>query len=107
MLRKIAWAGVLLLAAGSPALSMPREDVIDVPAMGEGLCVHNLFQSYMVLQRDKPISVWGWAAPGERVTVSLAEAEASSVAAADRSWKVTLPAMGASWATATSGSSFT
>jgi len=97
MLRKIAWVGVLLVIGSAPTAAMPREDVIDVPAIGEGLCVHNLFQSYMVLQRDKPISVWGWAAPGERVTVSFAEAKASSVAAADRSWKVTLPAMGASW----------
>ena len=26
----------------------------------------------MVLQRDKPAAVWGWAAPGEKVTVSFA-----------------------------------
>jgi sialate O-acetylesterase len=51
---------------------MPKQDVIDVPAIGEGLCVHNLFQSNMVLQRDKPVAVWGWAAPGEQVTVSFA-----------------------------------
>jgi sialate O-acetylesterase len=51
---------------------MPKEDVIDVPATGEGLCVHNLFQSNMVLQRDKPVAVWGWAAHGEQVTVSFA-----------------------------------
>ena len=35
---------------------MPKEDVIDVPAVGEGLCVHNLFQTNMVLQRDKSLS---------------------------------------------------
>lgn len=34
---------------------MPREDVIDVPAVGDGLCVSNVLQSNMVLQRDKPI----------------------------------------------------
>ncbi|HEY8971370.1 MAG TPA: sialate O-acetylesterase [Puia sp.] len=28
-----------------------------------------LFGDNMVLQRDKPIAVWGWAAPGEKVTV--------------------------------------
>ncbi len=44
---------------------MPREDVVDVPAIGEGLCVSNVFQTNMVLQRDKPIHVWGWAEPGE------------------------------------------
>ncbi len=40
----------------------PGKDRIDTPAIGSGLCVHNLFQSNMVLQRDKPIRVWGRAA---------------------------------------------
>lgn len=30
-----------------------------------------IFQNNMVLQRDKPIAVWGWAAPGEQVEVRL------------------------------------
>ena len=29
---------------------MPREDVVEVPAIGEGLCVSNIFQTNMVLQ---------------------------------------------------------
>jgi len=69
---------------------MPREDVVDVPAIGKGLCVSNIFQTNMVIQRDKPVTVWGWAAPGEKVTVSFAAQQASAVAAADRSWKVAL-----------------
>ena len=73
--------------------AMPREDVVEVPAVGDGLCVSNAFQSNMVLQRDKPLNVWGWAAPGEKVTVSFAGQEASATAAADRSWQVTLEAM--------------
>lgn len=72
---------------------MPPEHVIETPAIGAGLCVHNLFQSNMVLQRDKPIVVWGWAEPGERVTVSFAGKEARATAAQDRTWKATLPAM--------------
>ena len=31
----------------------------------------SIFGSYMVLQRDHANPVWGWAAPGEKVTVSL------------------------------------
>ncbi|MEZ5432649.1 MAG: hypothetical protein R3F31_16045 [Verrucomicrobiales bacterium] len=50
---------------------MPKEDVIDVPAIGEGLCLHNVFQSNMVLQRDQPVAIRGWAAPGEKVTVKF------------------------------------
>ncbi|MGQ9769392.1 MAG: hypothetical protein ACUVQG_02445 [Thermogutta sp.] len=41
--------------------SLPEKDMVEVPAIGEGLCVSNLFQTNMVLQRDKPIRVWGWA----------------------------------------------
>jgi sialate O-acetylesterase len=71
-------------------------DRIDTPAVGTGLCVHNLFQSNMVVQREKPIPIWGWATPGEEVTVTFAGQSRISTAAADRSWKVDLPAMPAS-----------
>ena len=69
---------------------MPKEDVVEVPAIGQGLCVANVFQSKMVLQRDKPLNIWGWAAPGEEVTVSFAGQQAAAKAVADRSWQVTL-----------------
>ena len=75
------------------AQSMPREDVIDVPAIGDGLCVSNLFQTNMVLQRNKPIQVWGWAEPDETVEVTFSEKRATTQAGADRVWKVTLPAL--------------
>lgn len=77
------------------AQKMPREDVIDVPAIGDGLCVSNLFQTNMVLQRDKPIYIWGWAKPGETVTVSFAGETATTTAGKDRAWKVALAAMAA------------
>ena len=72
------------------------ESRIDVPTRSEGLCVNNLFQSNMVLQRDKPISVWGWDVPGKTVTVTFAENTASAKVAEDRTWKVSLPALKAS-----------
>jgi sialate O-acetylesterase len=72
---------------------MPKEDVVDVPAIGQGLCVSNAFQTNMVLQRDKPLNIWGWAQPGEAVTVSFAGQEVQAKAAADRSWTVTLKPM--------------
>jgi sialate O-acetylesterase len=79
--------------AAQPNKAMPKEDVIEVPAIGAGLCVSNAFQTNMVLQRDKPLNIWGWAAAGEKVTVSCAGQEAGTTAAADRSWQVTLKAM--------------
>jgi len=74
---------------------MPREDVVEIPAIGEGLCVSNVFQTNMVLQRNKPVTIWGWADSGETVTVSFAGQTAETAAKADRSWKVTLEAMAA------------
>lgn len=79
-------------SAPAAAQSMPREDVVSVPAIGEGLSVSNLFQSGMVLQRDKPIRVWGWAKPGEEVAVRFGGKQASTKAGKDRRWRVELPA---------------
>ncbi|RMG05111.1 MAG: hypothetical protein D6741_00015, partial [Planctomycetota bacterium] len=65
-------SGILACSAFGQGIppNLPKEDVVDVPAIGDGLCVSNIFQTNMVLQRDKPIRVWGWASPGEKVTVS-------------------------------------
>ena len=100
-IRYTAWlAGLISLLvlsqAGAEEKLEPGKDRIDVPAIGAGLCLHNLFQSGMVLQRDKPIRIWGWAAPGENVTVTFGDKTQSCTAAADRSWKVELPALPAS-----------
>jgi sialate O-acetylesterase len=100
-IRYTVWlAGLISLLVLSQAWAEEKlvsgKDRIDVPAIGDGLCLHNLFQTGMVLQRDKPIRIWGWAEPGENVTVTFGEKTQSSTAAADRSWKVELPAMTAS-----------
>ena len=51
------------------------------------------FQDHAVLQRDRPIPVWGRAAPGESLTVSLAGHAQESQADADGHWRATLPTM--------------
>jgi sialate O-acetylesterase len=55
----------------------------------------HVFGSHMVLQRDKPIVIWGWANPGETVTVQLGKESESAKANDQGEWKVTLPAMSA------------
>jgi sialate O-acetylesterase len=52
-----------------------------------------VFSDHMVLQRDKVIKVWGWAAPHEKIRVVLSGKAADTSATADGEWKVTLPAM--------------
>ena len=50
-----------------------------------------LFQSGMVLQRDKAIPVWGFAEPGERVCVSFKKKDYVTIADAEGRWRVDLP----------------
>jgi sialate O-acetylesterase len=45
-----------------------------------------------VLQREKPLSIWGWADEGEKVSVTFAGKELSTVTK-DGRWSVTFPAM--------------
>ncbi|MFN0196806.1 MAG: sialate O-acetylesterase [Planctomycetaceae bacterium] len=46
--------------------------------------------SHMVLQRDKPIHLWGWASPDEKVTVTLGKDSESATADAAGNWSVDL-----------------
>ncbi|MEM9108993.1 MAG: hypothetical protein AAGC72_03125 [Planctomycetota bacterium] len=88
------FAALLVLPTqGQEPKPVRGEDLILVPAVGEGLCVSNTFQSNMVLQRDKPITVWGWASPGEEVTLSFAGNSAQAKADDQRYWEVELPAV--------------
>lgn len=52
-----------------------------------------LFSSNMVLQQGIEIPVWGWASPGETVTVKLYKASISVKTGKDGKWVVKLPAM--------------
>ena len=54
------------------------------------------FADGMVLQRDRPIRIWGEADAGEKVAVAFAGATAETVADIDGRWRVELPAMAAS-----------
>src|ERR1700735_4903873 len=52
-----------------------------------------LIADKMVLQRDIPVNLWGWAAPSERIEIRFAGRNYRTTAAADSSWQVRLPAM--------------
>lgn len=52
-----------------------------------------IFRSGMVLQRDMPIPVWGWADPQETIVVTLNKKTCTTTADANGHWRVDLPAM--------------
>ena len=51
-----------------------------------------LIADHMVLQRDVVNPIWGWAAPAEKITLSFNGWKYKTIAAADGSWQVRLPA---------------
>ncbi len=73
-----------------------------IPAIACTLLLHPLtadvslpkiIGSHMVLQRDVPLQIWGWAEAGEEVTVELGVNKATAKADEAGNWKVTLPAI--------------
>ena len=53
----------------------------------------SILGSHMVLQQGEPVPVWGWADPGEEVTVTFHGNKASAKASSDGNWQVKLPSM--------------
>ena len=49
----------------------------------------------MVLQRDVPLKINGWASPGEKVTLTFKNRKFRATAAKDSTWLITLPAQSA------------
>ena len=70
------WAALLCAATTEAKVTLPQ-----------------LFQPGMVVQRGKPIPVWGKADAGETVTVSINKKSYSVTADADGSWRIDLPKM--------------
>ena len=52
-----------------------------------------VFGDHCVLQQGQPITVWGRADPGERITVRVAGRGATTVTGDDGRWRVELPAL--------------
>ncbi len=55
-----------------------------------------VFSDHMVLQREKPVPVWGWANAGEKVTVEFAGQAKTATADESGKWQLKLDAMPAS-----------
>jgi len=66
------------------------------PLNAADLKLSSVFSDHMVLQREMPVPVWGWADPGQKVTVEFAGQTKSATADAGGKWVVNLEAMPAS-----------
>jgi len=81
MSRKTRIAGFVLVLLLSTALPIAVSAEVKLPAV---------IGNHMVIQQDKPVSVWGWAGPGEQVTVRLAGQEVKTQASAGGQWRAVL-----------------
>lgn len=55
-----------------------------------------LFSDNMVLQRERPVPVWGWSSPGDAIAVSFAGQTHTATAGADALWMAALDPLPAS-----------
>jgi len=76
-LMMIGWVAGIALAQDNPA-------------------VNKLFSNHVVLQRDRPVPVWGTAKPGTKITVKFGQQEKTAETGTDGKWLVRLDALKAS-----------
>ncbi|WP_258049208.1 sialate O-acetylesterase [Hymenobacter sp. NBH84] len=73
----------MLLLPASLGTSLVAQATVRLPA---------LVGNHMVVQRDVPVPVWGWAAPGEQVAVTFRGRSYQATPNAAGRWQVALPA---------------
>ncbi|WP_167459391.1 sialate O-acetylesterase [Pedobacter jejuensis] len=47
----------------------------------------------MVLQREKPIKIWGYGTPGEKIVLKFAEKDFTTTTSSSGKWEITMPKM--------------
>jgi len=67
------------------------------PRVQAAVRLPNIFGNHMVLQRGKPVTVWGWAEPGESVKVTFAGQSQTAAAADSGDWKIQFEPLEASF----------
>lgn len=67
--------------------------VLSAAQLSAAVTLPKIFGDGMVLQRDKPIPVWGWADAGEEVFIRLGEFGTKVVADAEGAWMFRFPPM--------------
>ncbi|HOW73653.1 MAG TPA: sialate O-acetylesterase [Phycisphaerae bacterium] len=67
---------------------------VSLPAAAEVTLPH-VISNGMVLQRGMPLPIWGWASPGESVTVTLGDQKMAAIADEDGRWQLRLAPLSA------------
>ncbi|MCM8540952.1 MAG: 9-O-acetylesterase [Lentisphaeraceae bacterium] len=67
--------------------------LVSLTSLFADVSLPRIFGDHMVLQREKPINVWGWDAPGTDVTVTFNGQSKSAKAGADGKWTLALDAL--------------
>ncbi len=70
---------------------------VAIPNSAIAVNLPNVFGDHMVLQRDKPVRLWGSAKPGEKLFIRFAGQSVNAVAGDDGQWSVTFKPMKASF----------
>ena len=81
----LAGTAILGLTAGVPTVAHAAP--VNLPFLSP------MFSDNMVLQRDRPIMVWGWAPTGTAVTVEMDGHSAATKADNSGKWTIKLPAL--------------
>lgn len=79
-----------------PAVAVLALSVSTAPQAAAEVRLPALFTNHMVLQRDMPVPVWGWAEPGEEVAVVFAGQTQHATADDQGKWMVKLQPLAAS-----------
>ncbi|HSI86316.1 MAG: sialate O-acetylesterase [Candidatus Methylacidiphilales bacterium] len=81
---RFSFLALTAVAAGSALTALPAQADVSLPGV---------FGDNMVLQQGVKVPVWGWAEPGEEVTVTFRDKTAKATADKDGKWRVDLDAL--------------
>ena len=75
------------LSEDTPSLANPATVQASASARDGDFVLPSLLSDNMVLQRERPISIWGWSPAGKKITVQLGDETKTAVAGTDNKWK--------------------
>jgi sialate O-acetylesterase len=94
-IRYFAFSTTITLCLSSGAVRLVAQETIMLPAIKQ-LMLPAVFCDHLVLQREKPIRIWGWTSVGETVIVDFSGQLKKTKADSQGNWQVELAPLPAS-----------